>query len=159
MVLARVPRGTITRREEYEFFAGLTKEGKPKWTRNIEKRKAVFTNPGRCLRSSVVYDAPLGRYLWWQGLPRRRSGGAPDVDTRFEGGFAVFEAPKPWGPWKTVYFTANWDTGPGESGSFPTKWISSDGRTLHLVFSGEDSFSVRKAALILRRRKSEKTKK
>jgi hypothetical protein len=40
--------------------------------------------------------------------------------------------------------------GPGDSASFPSKWISSDGRTLHLVFSGNDSFSVRRAELILR---------
>jgi hypothetical protein len=48
-----------------------------------------------------------------------------------------------------VYFTSEWDTGPGETGSFPTKWMSGDGRTCHLVFSGNDCFSVRKAELIL----------
>ena len=37
--------------------------------------------------------------------------------------------------------------GPGESASFPTKWMSDGGRTLHLVFSGDDSFSVRRARL------------
>src|SRR5262249_44705214 len=30
---------------------------------------------------------------------------------------------------------------------FPTKWMSQDGRTVHLVFSSEDSFSVRKLTL------------
>ena len=29
--------------------------------------------------------------------------------------------------------------------------MSADGKTLHFVFSGEDSFSVRKAELVLRR--------
>ena len=37
--------------------------------------------------------------------------------------------------------------GPGESNSFPTKWMSQDGKTLYLVFSGEDYFAVRKAVL------------
>src|SRR5207249_3749377 len=32
---------------------------------------------------------------------------------------------------------------------FPAKWMSGDGRTLHLVFSGDDNFSVRKATLVL----------
>ena len=65
----------------------------------------------------------------------------------FAGGLAVFDAPEPWGPWTTVYYTNRWDVGPGESASFPSKWISADGRTLHLIFSGEDCFSVRRATL------------
>ena len=44
-----------------------------------------------------------------------------------------------------------WDTGPGEHGDFPSKWMSEDGRTLYLVFSGDDHFCVRKATLKLRR--------
>ena len=68
---------------------------------------------------------------------------------RFRGGFGIYDAPEPWGPWTTVYFTEVWDVGPGETSSFPTKWMSGDGKTLYLVFSGEDSFSVRKATLAL----------
>jgi len=40
-----------------------------------------------------------------------------------------------------------WDTGPGEMGSLPNKWMSSDGRTCYLVFSGNDYFSARRAYL------------
>jgi hypothetical protein len=69
------------------------------------------------------------------------------ADTRFEGGLAVYDAPEPWGPWTTAYFAERWDVGPGESASFPAKWMSADGRTAHLVFSGDDSFAVRKATL------------
>jgi hypothetical protein len=63
----------------------------------------------------------------------------------------VFDAPEPWGPWTTVYFNNEWDVGPGETSSFPTKWMSDDGLTLHLVFSGDDFFSVRQARLQLRK--------
>ena len=66
---------------------------------------------------------------------------------RVEGGFGVYDAPQPWGPWTTAFFAKRWDVGPGETSSFPTKWISRDGRTIHLVFSGDDHFSVRKATL------------
>lgn len=41
--------------------------------------------------------------------------------------------------------------GPGETASFPTEWQSADGRTVHLVFSGDDSFSVRRTTLLPRR--------
>ncbi len=70
------------------------------------KRGAVFSDPGRCRRSGISYNAGLHRYLWWQ-----------------------------------------WDVGPGETGCFPMKGMSPDGRTLHRVFSGDDAFSVRKATL------------
>jgi len=66
-----------------------------------------------------------------------------------KGGFAIFDAPEPWGPWTTAFFTEEWDAGPGETSSLPTKWMSADGRTVHLVFSGDDCFSVRAARLTL----------
>src|SRR5262249_33279202 len=56
-------------------------------------------------------------------------------------------APEPWGPWTTVYQADPWDVAPGESCSFPTKWMNPDGTTLYLVFSGGDAFSVRRATL------------
>jgi Domain of unknown function (DUF4185) len=133
MVLARVPKDRVRDRAAYEFFTG---DG---WTNDIARRGAVFTHVGRCYRSNVTYNAGLKRYLWCQTLP--------GSDARFKGGFGIYDAPEPWGPWTTAYFTEDWDVGPGESSSFPTKWMSADGRTLHLVYSGEDCFSVRRATL------------
>jgi hypothetical protein len=143
MVLARVPRDRIRDRGAYEFFRGPGAGGTPEWTRDIAGRGAVFTNPGRCYRSGITYNAGLRRYLWSQTLPGR--------DARFAGGFGVYDAPEPWGPWTTVYHTDLWDVGPGESSSFPTKWMSADGTTVHLVFSGDDAFSVRRGTLVVRR--------
>jgi hypothetical protein len=83
-----------------------------------------------------------GRSWWCQTLP--------GPDPRFHGGFGIYDAPEPWGPWTTVYYTEEWDVGPGETSSLPPKWMGADGKTLHLVFSGDDSFSVRKLTLELR---------
>jgi len=66
---------------------------------------------------------------------------------QFKGGLGIFDGPEPWGPWTTVYYTEEWDVGPGETSSFPTKWMSEDGRTCYLLFSGDDCFSVRKVRL------------
>lgn len=148
-ILMRAPKGKLAERRAWEFFVKVDGAGRPVWTKEIARRGAVFENRGNCLRSAMTYDAPLRRYLWWQQLPQPPEA-ADRGDTRFEGGFAVYDAPEPWGPWTTAYFTPKWDVGPGEHGDFPSKWISADGRTLHLVFSGEDSFSVRKATLKLR---------
>ncbi|MGE5294397.1 MAG: hypothetical protein ACM3VT_06175, partial [Solirubrobacterales bacterium] len=143
MVLARVPKGRIRERQAYEFFKGLDAGGEPLWTVEIRDRGAVFVNPGRCWRSGISYNAGLRRYLWCQILPESTDERGP----RYQGGFGVYEAPEPWGPWRTTFYTEAWDIGPGETASFPTKWMSEDGRTCYLVFSGDDCFSVRKAIL------------
>jgi hypothetical protein len=76
----------------------------------------------------------------------------PGDSPRFEGGFGIYDAPEPWGPWTTAYFTQRWDVGPGETSSIPPKWMSPDGLTACLVFSGNDAYSVRQMRLILRPR-------
>ncbi|HEY8504255.1 MAG TPA: serine hydrolase, partial [Gemmataceae bacterium] len=139
MVLARVPKGRIRERGAYEFFRALDEKGQPVWAKDVARRGAVFTHPGKCYRSGVSYNAALKRYLWCQTLPGK--------EPRFAGGFGVYDAPEPWGPWTTVFYTEEWDVGPGETSSFPPKWMSDDGKTLWLVFSGDDCFSVRKATL------------
>ena len=113
----------------------------PVWSVEIADRGAVFEHQGQCYRSGITYNAGLDRYLWCQTIQHE--------DARFEGGLGIYDAPEPWGPWTTVFFAQVWDVGPGESSSLPTKWVSDDGRTVHLVFSGEDHFSVRKARLQL----------
>jgi len=143
MVMARVPLDQIRVRKAYEFFKALNAAGQPVWTRSIRDRGAVFVNPQRCWRSGLSYNAGLKRYLWCQILPL----GTDPRGPRFQGGFGIYEAPQPWGPWHTVFYTENWDVGPGETSSLPAKWMSPDGRTCHLVFSGNDSFSVRRVEL------------
>jgi CubicO group peptidase (beta-lactamase class C family) len=139
MVLARVAKDRITDRDAYEFLALVDAAGQPHWTKDIAGRGTAFVHPGRCYRGGISYNAALKRYLWCQIIP--------GVDTRFAGGFGIYDAPEPWGPWTTVYHTEKWDVGPGETASIPTKWISADGQTIHMVFSGDDCFSVRKADL------------
>lgn len=94
-------------------------------------------HPGRCYRSGISYDAGLKRYLWCQILPESTDSRGP----RYQGGFGIYEATEPWGPWRTVFHAETWAMGPGESGSLPPKWMSEDGRTCHLLFSGESPAS------------------
>jgi hypothetical protein len=147
-ILLRAPRDRLTERSAWEFFVRCHVDV-PLWSSSIARRGAVFTNRDACLRSAMTWQPGLGRYLWWQHLPRPP--GTPDRgDTRFEGGFGVYDAPEPWGPWTTAFFTPRWDVGPGEHGDFPTKWSSADGQTLYLAFSGNDAFSLRRATLRLK---------
>jgi len=140
MVLARVLKTDITERKAWEFFRYLDEKGNPVWTKDISERGAVFKHPARCYRNGISYNKGLKRYIWCQIHPESKDTRGP----RYRGGFGIYEAPEPWGPWQTVYYTKDWDVGPGETSSFPTKWMSDDGRTCYLVFSGNDCFSVRK---------------
>jgi hypothetical protein len=136
VALARVPKDRIRDRSAYEFLRGVDDHCRPTWSRDVKERGHVFTNQvKKCYRVTVSYDAGLKRYLLCQA----------GADRKTNAGFGVFDAPEPWGPWTTVTYSPTWDVPPGETCSVPTKWISGDGRTIHLVYSGGDSFNVRKA--------------
>jgi hypothetical protein len=57
--------------------------------------------------------------------------------TRPYGGLGMYDAPEPWGPWTTIHHTRSFL---GSTNLFfaniPTKWISADGRTIYLIFTG-----------------------
>lgn len=144
VVLARVPRDRIRERGAYEFFVRLGPRGEPEWTRDISRRGLVFQYPGRCRRLDAVYNAGLGRYLL-------------AVAYDHDGGWGLFDAPEPWGPWTTAFHTPYWGLGQTHGYRLPSKWISWDGRTMYLVFSGRrhngrlwDAFCVRRMTLRLR---------
>jgi len=145
LVMARVPKDQIRDRSAYEFFQSRDDRGHPRWTKDIAQRGHVFSNPpAGVYRTQVSFNAGLKRYFLNHILH-----GSDGV--RFQGGMGIYDAPEPWGPWTTVYYTPTWDVGPGENQHFPPKWMSADGKTMHLIFSGDDVFSVRKVTLRLAR--------
>jgi hypothetical protein len=145
LVLARVAEDRIRERDAYEFFVRVESNGDVTWSREIADRGALFSNPDAVCRSHITYNSGLKRYLLTMI--------GPDIhgryDGRFAGGFGVHDAPEPWGPWTTAFYTDAWDVGPGESASFPSKWLAADGRSAWLVFSGDDSFSMRRVVFTL----------
>lgn len=94
-ILMRAPKDRLTVRGTWEFPDGLDARGQPRWTRELARRGAALANRDGCLRSAMTYCAPLRRYLWWQQIPQP-PGHADRGDTRFTGGFAVYDAPEPW---------------------------------------------------------------
>jgi hypothetical protein len=136
--LMRVPRDRIREREAYEFFTGLDPAGDPQWSPDVARRGSALHFPGGVNRLDVTYNRPLKRYLMTQ-RSRAEAGGLDQ--------FSLFEAPEPWGPWTRFFYTEDWDVDPGENQHIPSKWISADGLVIHLVFSGDDSFRVRKGTL------------
>jgi hypothetical protein len=128
LLLARVPEGRIRERGAWEFYRGAG----PQWTRDLSERGGVFEYPANCQRVDVVYDAGIRRYLMALAYDHA-------------GGWGLFDAPEPWGPWTTVAHR-QWDVAGTHGYRLPAKWISRDGLTLTLVFSGvkpNDAFCTR----------------
>jgi len=141
--MARVPKERIRDRDAYEFFQRLDEGGQPIWTPNIEARGHVFQYLGRCQRMDIVYNPGIKRYLLALGF-------------NHSGGFGIFDAPEPWGPWTTAYHAVYWGLGATHYYRLPSKWISGEGTTMYLAFSGRtydnviyDAFCVRKLTLEL----------
>jgi len=137
VILARVSRQKVRDRSAYEFFVKLDSSHQPVWARSIERRGVVFSYPRHVQRVDAVYNPGIKRYLLAAGFNHR-------------GGWGIFDAPEPWGPWTTAFHTESWDIGGTHGYRLPSKWISSDGRTMHLIFSGVkdyDAFCVRKLTL------------
>jgi hypothetical protein len=141
LILARVPKAALRDRDQFEFFARLESGGKPVWTKNIAERGHIFQYPGNCQRTDIVYNPGLKRYLLALGYGH-------------SGGWGIYDAPEPWGPWTTAFHTIDWGLGGTHGYRLPSKWISSDGLTMHLVFSGVklptityDAFCVRRLSI------------
>lgn len=138
LVLARVPKGRILQREAYEFFSHSDASGRAVWTSDIEQRGHVFTFPGHCQRVGAVYNPFCKRYLLSLGFNQ-------------SGGWGIFDAPEPWGPWTTAFLTRDWGLGKTHDYRLPSKWISDGGRKMVLVFSGREHNGTEYDAFCVRR--------
>jgi hypothetical protein len=149
--LARVHTDNIVRnKSDYQFYRGLDGAGNPLWG-SISGKQPVFVDAngtGWCM--SAHYNPGLRQYFL---CTEHGSSGA--------GQLGIFCASNPRGPWSTVsYYTAAEPFGAGRAGSslpwrnnvfflaFATKWLSEDGRSFTLNFTGagrgsdNDSFNT-----------------
>ncbi len=149
IVMARVRKDSVMKRSHYTFYGGVTENGRPVWIGDIAKQKPIFTDPRGTQRIAITYNAGLSRYI----LTTSHLIGQKATHTAALG---VFEAPEPWGPWSTVYYEDHWSVKDGEDcrtyhHRFPPKWVSADGKTMWLLYSGLDcdlySFCVKKSVL------------
>lgn len=138
LFLARAPQDRLfAGRDAYEWFTG-TRDGMPTWG-DLEAKQPVFENPegtGWCVSAS--YNPGLRRYLL-----------ATEHTESHASLMSLCDAPEPWGPWTTVkYWTREERFGQQRAGSkldwadnifffsFAPKWLSPDGRSFTLVFTG-----------------------
>ena len=126
LYLARARRDNLQDQKAYRFFSGVDEKGLDHWTEDFALATPIFTDRNGAAPAGLVYDPGLGRYLlcaYHQG----------------PGQLGVFEAPQPWGPWRTAAYYSDWGgmgmEGEGLTCEFPQKWMSADGLTLWAIFS------------------------
>jgi CubicO group peptidase (beta-lactamase class C family) len=137
VALARAPKDRMRDRASWEFFERMDAERGAVWTKDVKQRGAVFAYPANCGRVDVVYDAGIRRYLMALAYDHA-------------GGWGLFDAPEPWGPWTTIVHR-EWEIADTHGYRLPAKWISADGLGLTLVFSGlkpNDAFCTRSLRLV-----------
>ncbi len=157
--LARVYRDSIVRdKSDYEFYRGSDDTGNPLWA-GISAKQPVFedaSGTGWCM--SAHSNAGLRQHIL-----------CTEHGTSSTGQMGIFAASKPWGPWTTVaYYTAAEPFGTSRPPSslpwrdnvfflaFATKWLSKDGRSFTLNFTGagrgadNDSFNTVCGTFIIR---------
>ena len=135
--LARAPKTVLKDRDKWQFFAGFDLKGQPVWAVDAGSAKAAFSFPRHCQRVDAIYHPATKRYLLAVGYGHN-------------GGWGIFDAPEPWGPWSTVFHNEYWGVGETHGYRFTSKWMSEDGRSMAMVFSGliydgtsYDAFCVR----------------
>jgi hypothetical protein len=152
--LARVHKNNIFgSKSDCQFLTGFDSgnpTGNPIWGR-ISGKMPVFEDPeGAGAVVSASYNPGIGRYI----LATQHTKSLSSV-------LGIFDAPEPWGPWTTVkYYTPSDRFGETRPGStlhwehnvfflaFPTKWLSADGKSFTMTFTGggqgknNDSFNT-----------------
>ncbi|MCA1570127.1 MAG: DUF4185 domain-containing protein [Chloroflexi bacterium] len=137
MFLGRAPADSVADRSTWEFYSGLRDE-QPIWSTEIGDKVAVlhddrqlYTDASELVandltvisQGGVVYNEALDRYIYtsWTELT-----------------FEFYEAREPWGPFR-LFFSEDWGPYPwtnerqgGYGLSIPSKFISSDGRSMWL---------------------------
>jgi hypothetical protein len=125
--LARVTPSpeTINDVTAYEFYAGRGAEGRPIWSRKFADIKPLVAWHHRMGCTTITYDEPLKKYLMCvtDGWP-----GVEDMNSY------LLEADDITGPYRIITFMKRF----GRQGyflTFPSKFISADGRSAWLSYS------------------------
>jgi hypothetical protein len=147
LYLFRVKRGDIERLDRYEYFSG--NEAQPEWTKEYTGKKPIFKNEeGISWGTTCVYHPATGLFLLSAGIEEK------------DGSWGLYESEHPWGPWRTIAYGAEmpeWTFTPAEKNrpaylhTFPSKWMSADGKRMWCVFDRGDQLNVARCRLEIKR--------
>ncbi len=117
--LLRVRRGDLPnlRADQWQYYVGGNGKHDKNWSSSAASAAPLMEIPSG-VSGSIVYDAPLKRYLmtqWYQGL-------------------FLYEARHPWGKWKLIN---SWPDVDARFTVIPNKFISADGKSFWVFYSSD----------------------
>jgi hypothetical protein len=131
IVLLRGRRTELDAPRSWQFFAGLNKGGDPTWSNDPDRREPVFRDANGVMHTSAIWNPGLGRYFLTMSHSQASAGNV-----------SIFEADELWGPWRPVMYEWAWGHPLLEPNTFywnfSPKWLSPDGRSFAMVFTGTD---------------------
>lgn len=131
MLLARVPRNKLPalRAADWEVFASADTD-KSSWSPDFGKAAPVFQYTGNTSMTGMQWVPAARRFLMAQW-------GYDASDFRRLYWVHLYEAPKPWGPWRHVHTERELF---GYCVNFPAKWFADGGKKLWGVWSGREDW-------------------
>jgi hypothetical protein len=147
--LARAPTTQVLDRTQWEFWAGEgagLEPAEPVWTAHEDDAAPIYADPGFVGHPTMVWNQGLGRFLLSLGSDSTPHNWDVPSDVARETWhrrreLKILEGPTPWGPWGVVHFDQDWE---GERVAYlpqiPAKWLSEDGLSGTLMFSGDYRF-------------------
>jgi hypothetical protein len=133
---APVANRAFTDRANWEWVIDFSGDD-ARWGRE-EDRVPVLEDGDGVMRGSAIFVPGLGRYLM-----------VTNHTARNRGNITMWEAPRPWGPWRVFFDAEGWPSDDPDApvaprfafGNFSPKWFSSDGRSGVFVWFHPDQWN------------------
>ncbi len=116
---------TINDLSSYQFFSGLDKKGEAVWSSDFKEIKPLIVWDDHMGCVTITYNKPLKKYLMcvidgWPGIANMST--------------YILESDKITGPYRRITYMKDFGK-QGYFATFPSKFISEDGKTLWLSYS------------------------
>ena len=128
---------------EWEYWIGMNENGKPLWSRDVDRAKSIVDAPGELSLPSIVYERHSGQFLMAAYANHDDYFNLSTNDKHY----GVWAAPDPWGPWRRIY-TSDYNGlqyraaqevrhqgGGGQDVHLVPKWITEDDGTVRMWIS------------------------
>jgi hypothetical protein len=142
MVLGRCEKARLPQLDgtDWEFVQAFDDDGAPLWGPRHDTARLLFRSPGRTSENGIHYVPGIGLYIMGQWhFPDLEQPGMSLNDRFKRSVFEFYQAPAPWGPWER-FLVHEWDIEGYYNPSIPSKFISSDGLSMHVFTSGGFSY-------------------
>jgi len=135
MYMARVKKDKIAdlKFEDWEYFCGFGKDSVPQWSTHYKYLGSpIFMYKDHSSMSGIQYVPALKRFILMQWCYTDLGSKDPWKETMLH----LYEAEKPWGPYKHFYTETNWGNALYNP-VLPSKWFEDGGMRCWMVSSGD----------------------